>query len=130
METAEKVKLFQAKLDKFFESKALQKKITKESIKLIVSFRKDGTLRYEVWDWNNNFLGDEKIDGVIALNMLERAFTSYEKIESGLIEKMAAYGKQHLILPSEMALLIKPTHEYAVLKNRSKFNDILLNEIL
>jgi hypothetical protein len=125
----DKVKFFQDKLNTFF---AKNSAIQKRSLKLILSFGESECLKCELWSSNNEFIEYIKFKDILNLSFVEKMVsgTTDELIEENLIKWFKKTAEQNNMALQEVGGLLKSNGEYVILKNRSHFKELKINEII
>lgn len=124
----DKYKVVEEKIADFFIKKAKQHGGLIENYKLIISF--DEKLKYEVYGENNSFHGWHKIQEIFNLNLIEQAFVSYKSVEETIFKTVAKFSVENEATQKQIQLLLMPTQQYFVLKNRQRIKEIKLKEII
>lgn len=124
----DKYKTIEQKITAFFNEKAEEKRVKPDQLKLIISY--DGMLRYELWDTIGGFHGYRKLDEILKLNFLEKAFVSNKDVETTLLKTIERFANENQVMSKEIQLLLLPDLKYNALKQRKKIKDITLNQIL
>lgn len=124
----DKYQIIENKITNYFQKKATELNLEFNDLSIIIT-NQNNKLYYILY-CGNKTVAYQKLDEILNLNILEKAFASTSKVETTLNNAINKIVPEQNCDRNNIQLLLKSNKSYSVLKNFIKIKDINLTEIL